>query len=78
MVPGCNQKRWLHVHHIVFWEDGGRTGSGNLCALCPRHHRMLHAGYQVQGDPNGRLRFYRPDGSYLASSYPAEARRPRG
>jgi hypothetical protein len=21
-VPGCEQKRWLHIHHLVHWEDG--------------------------------------------------------
>ena len=53
VVPGCNQKRWLHIHHIEFWEDGGRTESCNLCALCPRHHRMLHAGLlTIDGDPD--------------------------
>ena len=22
-VPGCHRSRWLHVHHITHWEDGG-------------------------------------------------------
>jgi hypothetical protein len=22
-VPGCDRDRWLHVHHIEHWEDGG-------------------------------------------------------
>jgi len=32
VVPGCDRTRWLQVHHIVHWEDGGPTdtaqGSG--------------------------------------------------
>jgi hypothetical protein len=32
---------------------------------------MLHSGYCVDGDPNGELRLYRPDGTYLASTYPS-------
>lgn len=43
-VPGCTQARWLHIHHIVHWKDGGRTESSNLCALCPLHHGLHHLG----------------------------------
>ena len=35
-VPGCGRRRRLHVHHLVYWEDGGRTDMSNLCCLCPR------------------------------------------
>jgi hypothetical protein len=35
---------------------------------------MLHRGYRVEGDPNRELRFYRPDGTYLGSTHPAQAR----
>lgn len=57
--PLCNQKRWLHVHHIEFWEDGGRTVSENLICLCPKHHRALHAGdFRIEGNPDlGPVRF---------------------
>ena len=43
-VPGCDRKRWLHVHHIRHWEDGGPTDTANLLALCSLHHRLLHRG----------------------------------
>ncbi|HEY2813777.1 MAG TPA: DUF222 domain-containing protein [Acidimicrobiales bacterium] len=53
VVPGCAQQRWLHIHHLEHWEHGGRTESPNLCALCPRHHRLLHAGeLHIDGDPS--------------------------
>jgi hypothetical protein len=71
--PGCQFSHY-DIHHIQSWEAGGATDIANGICECRRHHRMLHAGYQVQGDPNSRLRFYRPDGTYLASSFPAEAR----
>ncbi|MCA1822493.1 MAG: HNH endonuclease, partial [Pseudonocardia sp.] len=29
-VPGCERSRWLHVHHIRHWEDGGPTDTPNL------------------------------------------------
>ncbi|MGH9216261.1 MAG: DUF222 domain-containing protein [Acidimicrobiales bacterium] len=51
-VPGCDQARWLHIHHLRHWTNGGRTDSDNLCALCPAHHRMVHAGLlTTAGDP---------------------------
>ena len=43
-VPGCERTRWLQVHHILHWEDGGATDTANLVALCARHHRMHHLG----------------------------------
>ena len=52
-VHGCNQTRWLHVHHMVHWEDGGLTTLDNLVALCPFHHRRHHQGrLDIAGDPN--------------------------
>jgi hypothetical protein len=56
-VPGCEQRRWLHIHHLWHWEDGGPTAPSNLCALCPMHHRLHHQGLlEIRGSPT------RPDG----------------
>jgi hypothetical protein len=50
--PGCSQRRWVQIHHIHHREDGGLTISSNLCALCPFHHRLHHAGaFTIQGNP---------------------------
>ena len=50
-VPGCDHSRWLHVHHIVHWEDGGTSDTANLLALCQRHHRLHHlGGLGIRGD----------------------------
>ncbi len=43
-VPGCDRTRWLHVHHIIHWEDLGETEPENLICLCQRHHRLHHLG----------------------------------
>jgi hypothetical protein len=43
-VPGCDRSRWLHVHHIEHWEDGGTTNTRNLICLCQHHHRLHHRG----------------------------------
>lgn len=60
--PGCANSRWLDVHHIVHWEDGGHTDLDNLLLLCGTHHRAHHADtfsiHLVDGSP----RFERPDG----------------
>ncbi|MDQ6725525.1 MAG: HNH endonuclease, partial [Actinomycetota bacterium] len=44
-VPGCDRSRWLHVHHIEHWEDGGTSDTPNLLTLCRRHHRLHHLGH---------------------------------
>ncbi|MGQ0830673.1 MAG: DUF222 domain-containing protein [Microthrixaceae bacterium] len=58
--PLCTQTRWLQIHHIDYWEDGGLTVPVNLLCLCPRHHREHHLGeFTIQGDPEaGTLRFF--------------------
>lgn len=56
-VPGCERSRWLHIHHIEQWEDGGASDTSNLLALCRRHHRLHHLGHLgISGnadDPDG-------------------------
>ncbi|HET6875012.1 MAG TPA: DUF222 domain-containing protein [Acidimicrobiales bacterium] len=68
--PGCGFTHY-DIHHMRPWEAGGPTDIDNGFSQCRRHHRMLHAGYQVEGDPNGELAFYRPDGTYIGSTHPA-------
>jgi len=56
-VPGCDRRRWLHVHHVRHWEDGGATDTPNLLCLCQHHHRLHHRGQLgIDGnadDPDG-------------------------
>lgn len=61
------------IHHLEWWEKGGSTDIDNGIGLCRRHHRLIHAGFSVEGDPNGELRFHRRDGSYIDSTYPVTA-----
>jgi HNH endonuclease len=42
--PGCNGRRELHVHHIVFRSQGGQNAPWNCTVLCAFHHALLHAG----------------------------------
>ena len=52
------------------WQDGGLTDITNGCCQCPRHHRMLHHGYHVEGDPTTYLGSTFPVGPALGSKVP--------
>jgi hypothetical protein len=69
---GCERTALLHVHHIKWWtRDHGATEESNLVALCPFHHRLVHeGGWEIQGDPIGRLTFIRPDGTHITAGPP--------
>jgi hypothetical protein len=42
-APGCDRPPgWCQVHHLTFWEDGGRTDLDNLVLLCGAHHHLVH------------------------------------
>jgi len=63
--PGCGV-RFGQGHHIHHWAQGGPTTLSNLAVLCRRHHRAVHEeGYQLDRQPDGELRFRRPDGRLL-------------
>ena len=63
--PGCGV-RVGQGHHIRHWAQGGPTTLSNLALLCRRHHRAVHEeGYQLDRQPDGELRFRRPDGRLL-------------
>ena len=56
--PGCENRRFLHAHHIRHWADGGETKLDNLVLLCSRHHRFVHeAGYSIHACGGGELEF---------------------
>jgi Domain of unknown function (DUF222)/HNH endonuclease len=69
--PGCENHRFVDVHHIRHWAHGGPTKLDNLVLLCRRHHRLVHeGGYRI----DERLRFYDPWGKHI----PSAARPPPG
>src|SRR5262245_33852263 len=70
--PGCGA-RFGQGHHIQHWVNGGPTTLSNLALLCRRHHRGVHEeGFQIERQPDGELRFRRPNGDLL----PEVPRRP--
>jgi hypothetical protein len=59
--PGCRNTRWLQVHHIISWAQGGPTDLDNLILLCGIHHRFVHEhDWHITGPPD-RPVFRRPD-----------------
>jgi hypothetical protein len=71
--PGCGV-RFGQGHHIEHWAHGGPTTLSNLVLLCRRHHRAVHEeGFQVDQQPDGELRFRRPDGRSIPDVPPAPA-----
>ncbi len=71
--PGCGLQ-FGQGHHMRHWAHGGPTTLSNLAMLCRRHHRAVHEeGYQVERQPDGELRFRRPDGRLLPDVPPPPA-----
>jgi hypothetical protein len=67
--PGCNHRRWVDAHHILYWALGGRTDPENLVLLCRRHHRLIHeGGFSVTGNAHEELVFRDPRGERLSNA----------
>ena len=63
VFPGRGTRTFTHAHHITWWERGGRTELDNLALVCSFHHRLVHEhGWTIGREPDGRLRWNRPDG----------------
>lgn len=55
--PGCSTAG-ADLHHIRYWERGGRTDISNGLSLCEHHHTIVHEhGIEIHGDPNATTRF---------------------
>jgi hypothetical protein len=74
--PGCGSRRFTQAHHIVWWRHGGRTDLDNLVLVCFFHHKLVHEyGWAVRRDPDGMVRWFRPDGTtYRAGPGPPRER----
>ena len=70
--PGCGATRFVEIHHVRAWADGGATDEGNQVSLCPHHHDALDRGdFSLTGDPT------RPDGLVATNRYGIRIRPPR-
>lgn len=60
--PGCDHKRWIDVHHITHWSQGGPTDPDNGIVLCGFHHRLIQeGGFSVDHS----FTFRTPDGQVI-------------
>lgn len=63
VFPGCENRRFLHCHHIEHWASGGETSLDNLMLLCTKHHALVHeGGFRIEKNYLDRWHFVRPDG----------------
>jgi hypothetical protein len=72
-VPGCTADRYVEIHHIEHWLNGGTTDTHNLVSLCPFHHRLHHRGelgIHGNADEFDQLTFTDTRGSPIAGSAP--------
>jgi hypothetical protein len=61
--PGCCNKRFVDIHHIEHWANGGETALGQLMLLCSKHHTLVHeGGFRIDKDFRDHWAFFRPDG----------------
>lgn len=64
--PGCEESRYVNLHHIVHWSRGGPTDLTNLVTVCSFHHTMLHElGWSVRLDGRASPVWFRPNGQRL-------------
>lgn len=70
-TPGCPNRLWLAVHHIVFYCRGGLTIPSNLVMVCSRCHRNLHRGLlRVTGTAPAGLHWTDRYGRSLQEPFP--------
>ena len=62
--PGCTATRFVEIHHLEEWADGGATDLDNQVSLCPFHHDAIGRGdFTITGDPT------RHDGLVVVNRY---------
>ena len=67
--PGCTCTRFVDVHHIRHWADGGETSMDNLVLLCRHHHRLVHeGGFHVEKESGNQVRFENASGNVIPSN----------
>ena len=66
-TPGCPNKHWLELHHVVSFANKGVTLPENLVTLCSRCHKHYHDGHlRIEQTADSRLVFTDAEGTDLA------------
>ena len=66
-MPGCTHSRFMEMHHITDWADGGPTDLDNLLPLCSACHSLVSDGYVRIVKEWGDVHFLYPDGTRYVS-----------
>ncbi|MDY5785727.1 HNH endonuclease signature motif containing protein [Corynebacterium sp.] len=66
-IPGCDHSRFMEMHHIRDWADGGTTDLDNLLPLCSACHSLVSDGFITILEEAGDIHFLFPDGSRYVS-----------
>jgi hypothetical protein len=72
-VPGCRVRySRLKLHHVIWWEHGGRSDLDNFLPVCEQHHQKIHHDdWLVSLGPNRQLTIRMPDGQIMTTGPPA-------
>ena len=69
-TPGCPNRHWLHLHHLVPYAEQGPTQPKNLVSLCSACHKNLHDGHlHIVGDRDSGLTYQDAEGRDLAREH---------
>ena len=73
--PGCEQRHWLQLHHVIWRSRSGPTEAWNLRARCGFHHQVVHVpGWREEFGTDGAVHIYRPDGTQVGADPPQPLR----
>ncbi|MCQ4620854.1 DUF222 domain-containing protein [Corynebacterium genitalium ATCC 33030] len=66
-TPGCTHRRFMEMHHIRDWAEGGMTDLDNLLPLCSGCHSLVTEGYTTITRNGHEIVFEFRDGSKYVS-----------
>jgi hypothetical protein len=59
------------LHHVIFWEHGGRSDIDNFLPVCEQHHQKIHNdGWLLRLSPNRTLTVTLPDRTIMTTGPP--------
>ncbi|CAN5537952.1 hypothetical protein BH10ACT2_BH10ACT2_14730 [soil metagenome] len=71
-IPGCAARFDLcKIHHVDWWENGGRTDLANLVPVCVKHHHSIHdKGLQLHLADDRTLTITQADNTVMKTGPP--------
>lgn len=66
-APGCTHTRFIEMHHILDWANGGHTDLENLLPLCSACHSLVTEGYLQTVKEDADIHFIYGDGTRFVS-----------